>query len=58
MIIKLRERSNSFAGFSTYVTRYLIGNTMTQTFVMSPHVLPVNEIDALIILMHKYIEHL
>ena len=46
-IIKLRERSHSFAGFSTYVTRNFIEKYNDKNFAMSQPVLPVNEFDVL-----------
>ena len=41
-----------FAGFSNYITRYLIDKYSDKKIVMSQTVLPVNEFDALAILMH------
>ena len=56
IIIKLRERSHSFADFSNYITRYLIDKYSDKKFVMSQPVLPVNEFDALAVLMiHKFV---
>ena len=47
IIVKLRERSHSFAGFNTYVTRYFIEKYSDKKFAMSQPVLPVNKIDVL-----------
>ena len=52
IFIKLRERSHSFTGFSNYVTRYLSEKYRDKKFVMPQPVLPVNEFDALSVLMH------
>ena len=56
IIIKLREGSHSFAGFSNYVTRYLIDKNSDKKIMMSQPVLPVNEFDAQAVLMiHKFV---
>ena len=56
IIIKLRERSHSFAGFSNYTTRYLIDKYCDKKCVMSQPVLPVNECHALAVLMiHEFV---
>ena len=52
IIIKLRERSQSFAGFSKYITRYLIDKYSDKKVWMFQTVLSVNEFDALAILMY------
>ena len=51
IIIKLRERSHSFADISNYITQYLIYKYSDKKIVMSQPVLPVNEFDALAVLM-------
>ena len=57
IIIKLRERGHSFAGFSIYITRYLIDKYSDKKIVISQPVLPVNEFDALAVLMiHKFVK--
>ena len=46
-IIKLRERSHSFAGFSTYVTRKFIEKYSDKKIVMPRPILLVNAINVL-----------
>ena len=50
--INLRERSYFFAGFSNYITGYLIDKYSDKKNVMSQTALPVNEFDAVAILIH------